>query len=207
MHFGQLHRIDGRCFAGPRLTTAASASLSAGACNSTSKIQLPIWPSVANAHPPRGGTKDAISPTARRQASARADVRRCVSPSPHSSRESRWCTVVEISLARPAPFGVWGFSLLQSSEPPHLVAGGLDDGLAQKEGTICLVHAMLGELETGGVQLLAQFLLSVRVNCRRGAFVGIEGDSPLGLSSHIRHVWRLVCLQCACMYAHPSSAS
>jgi hypothetical protein len=108
--------------------------LSAGACNSTSKIQLPIWPSVANAHPPRGGTKDAISPTARRQASARADVRRCVSPSPHSSRESRWCTVVEISLARLAPFGVWGFSLLQSSEPPHFVAGGLDDGLARKRG-------------------------------------------------------------------------
>ena len=45
------------------------------------------------------GTKDAISPTARRQASARADVRICVSPSPHSSRESRWCTDVEISLA------------------------------------------------------------------------------------------------------------
>jgi hypothetical protein len=82
---------------------------SAGACYSTSKIQLPIWPSVANAHPPRGGTKDSISPTARRQASARADVRRCVSPSPHSSRESRWCTVVETSLARLAPFGVWGF--------------------------------------------------------------------------------------------------
>ena len=27
----------------------------------------------------------------------------CVSPSPHSSRESRWCTVVEISLARRWP--------------------------------------------------------------------------------------------------------
>lgn len=77
----------------------------------------------------------------------------------------------------------------------------------KKRGPFASCMLCWGSSRTGGVQLLAQFLLSVRVNCRRGAFVGIEGDSPLGLSSHIRHVWRLVCLQCACMYAHPSSAS
>ena len=85
------------------------------------------------------GTKDAISPTARRQASARADVRICVSPSPHSSRESRWCTVVEISVsgerARLAPFGVWGFSLVwRSIEPPQFVAGGWTTDSHKKRG-------------------------------------------------------------------------
>jgi hypothetical protein len=67
--------------------------------------------------------------------------------------------------------------------------------LARTEGTICLVHAMLGELEDGGVQLLAQFLLSVRVNCRRGAFVGIQGDSLQGLSSHVPSRFGGLCLQ------------
>lgn len=133
MHVGQLHRIDGRCFAGPRLTTAASASLSRGLQQYFENPAADLAQRSQCSSSTRG-TKDAISPTARRQASARADVRRCVSPSPHSSRESRWCTVVEISLARLAPFGVWGFSLLQSSEPPHFVAGGLDDGLARKRG-------------------------------------------------------------------------
>lgn len=59
------------------------------------------------------GTKDAISPTARRQASARTDVRICVSPSPHSSRESRWCTVVEIQYLWRASERGW----------PHLGSG------------------------------------------------------------------------------------
>lgn len=64
------------------------------------------------------GTKDAISPTARHQASARADVRICVSPSPHSSRESRWCTVVEIQyLWRASEAGpIWGLGFFAYSE-------------------------------------------------------------------------------------------
>lgn len=63
------------------------------------------------------------------------------------------------------------------------------------------------ELEDGGVQLLAQFLLSVRVNCRRGALVGIEGDSLQGLSSHVRHVLAACfCSVRVCM-RHPPSAS
>jgi hypothetical protein len=76
------------------------------------------------------GTKDAIRPTARRQASARADASICVSPSPHSSRESCWCTVVEMSLAKGWPHprldlgsGVNRFAGVVTSEPPHLVAG------------------------------------------------------------------------------------
>ena len=98
--------------------------LSAGACYSTSKFQLPIWPSVANARPPRVVQRTQSVPRrGARPVLERMSADACRHPHTRAvNRAGR--TVVEISLARLAPFGVWGFSLLWSSEPPHLVAGG-----------------------------------------------------------------------------------
>ena len=152
MHVGRLHRIEERCCAGPRRTTAASASLSRG-LRQYFEVRLPIWPSVANAHPPRLVQRTQSVPRrGARPVLERMSASACRHP--HTRAVNRvGCTVVEMRhlwRARLAPFGVWGYSLAWSSEPPHLVAG-LDDGLATKRGdfgTICLVHAMLGSSRT-----------------------------------------------------------
>ena len=72
----------------------------------------------------------------------------------------------------------------------------LDDGLARKEGnTSCLLELK----KDGGVELFAQFLLSVGVNCSRGAFVGIEGDSLLALITHSSRLAAGLCCVRVCV--------
>jgi hypothetical protein len=68
-----------RCCAGRRLTTvvvaAASAFTASTQPSSNKKIRLSIWAQRSQCSFSAHGTKDAIRPTARTKASARADVR------------------------------------------------------------------------------------------------------------------------------------
>lgn len=164
------------------------------------EVRLPIWPSVANAHPPRVVQRTQSVPRrGARPVLERMSAYACRHPHTRAVNRvgARLLRYLWRASERGWPhFGVWGFSLVwRSSEPPHLVAGGWAADSHEKRRPFASCMSMLGELEDGGVQLLAQFLLSVRVNCRRGAFVGIQGDSLLDLSSHIPSRFGGLCLQ------------
>ena len=148
MHVGQLHRIDGRCFAGPRLTTAASASLSRG-LRQYFEIQLPIWPSVANALPPRVIQRTQSVP----RRGARPVLERMSADAcrhPHTRAVNRVGARLLRYLWRGWPHlesGGFRFSRVVSRHILWLEGWTTDSH--EKEGTICLVHAMLGEVEDG----------------------------------------------------------
>jgi hypothetical protein len=149
MHVGQLHRIDGRCFAGPRLTTAASASLSRGLqqyfenpaadlaqrsqCSSSTR-----WYKGRNQVPRRGAR-----PVLERMS---ADACR----HPHTRAVNRVGARLLRYLWRGWPHlesGGFRFSRVVSRHILWLEGWTTDSH--EKEGTICLVHAMLGEVEDG----------------------------------------------------------
>ena len=103
------------------------------------EVRLPIWPSVANAHPPRVVQRTQSVPRrGARPVLERMSAYACRHP--HTRAVSRvGARLLRYSIsgerARLAPFGVWGFSLVRrSSEPPHLVAGGWTTDSHKKRG-------------------------------------------------------------------------
>ena len=123
--------------------------LSAGACYSTLKIQLPIWPSVANAHPPRVVHRTQSVP----RRGARPVLERMSADAcrhPHTRAVNRVGARLLRYLWRGWPHlesGGFRFSRVVSRHILWLEGWTTDSH--EKEGTICLVHAMLGEVEDG----------------------------------------------------------